>query len=500
MNNIRVFLALLIFGIFLGACEQSESSGSEAEGVINKGIVSEDNSSMEKTLLKKLELNNQNQLTEVKLTYAPGLTLSIGEEEQVISEDIFADTEWSDPPKIDVQAIDQGDRTNTILIVSVEKPDQAFGTALRLWAFEYYDNGWFRQIWSLEDEAAQVSYSVTYTGDYQIQLDEPRYTQILDIDQQTYQQLEVSGKRLESLKLSPPIDFLLDDVFWGEQEDIIVRRKVIGEKPEWLPFDYVMTIYFARRGHIDAMERYTSSEEKLYSRNDLIPIFILEKETYYNGMPLIKIETNSPIDRDSLTKAISSSLVSSDPNRLNFDYDLNWIGDKKVEIRFNDVAEGEVVYFGLKNVSNWLGIPIRPSYPLLQPNVVFSKAQYQEPFIAIQNVYTGKQTRLDAPLAEQIYLVETGQKWKSIFAMAENEHQLMDPQNGSVKNIPIPSNEEDELSMYSKFYPDRFFETYNYVFKSLTKLYRYDWHGNRSRNFETNRGKPGREHSNDSLT
>lgn len=222
LRKIGLLIMLFLNCILINACEE------EALILENATVY---NLQTEMKLTRELMLQNNRTETAV-LTYYPGLKLKIGEEEQVISEDLFEREAWNQPPNLEVHVIDQGERSNKIILVTLEKPDPDLGSTLRLWAFEFYDNGYFKQIWELDHEAIDMPYAVTEAGGYEIHLHNRNYTEALSIDAARYQQLEESGKRLGELQLSAPIDFLLEDVIWEEQKDIIVRRKVIGDKPE----------------------------------------------------------------------------------------------------------------------------------------------------------------------------------------------------------------------------------------------------------------------------
>src|SRR5690625_3366858 len=268
---------LLLACVLLGACEN------EAE---EDGANHADRHPTMETFSKELELQHDT-VVEAIVTYGPGLTLTIGDEEEQVSEDFFAKLGVEATPAIDLHVMDQEGRTNKIILLTVETADPTYGSNVHLWAFEYHDIGRrLRSIWALENESVpvEITYNITGSkGNYEIRLHESlhgsRTSEPLAIDKQTYEQIDADGMLQGKLELSAPIDFLLDDVIgYNQQAEFIVRRQLIGDKPDWFPYKDVMMAYFARRGQMIPRTRSEEHTSELQSRGHLVCRLLLEKK------------------------------------------------------------------------------------------------------------------------------------------------------------------------------------------------------------------------------
>lgn len=112
-----------------------------------------------------------------------------------------------------------------------------------------------------------------------------------------------------------------------------------------------------------------------------------------------------------------------------------------------------------------------------------------QPNINVFDVLTGEQTTIQAPLANQIYIADdVFNNSIKIFMTDVQGPQLLDLFTGNIQQIQLETSEQyvyHKYYRYNYYFPNTFFENTNYVFESLTTLYRYDNEGSKTAIWES---------------
>lgn len=371
MRNV-VLVVLAVF--FVWACDSTHHDHDWADLDLNEvSVPAQSSNPSHLKYSKKLSLQNGMQ-AEAVLDYSDDLTLIIDEKKVVIEKGWLEKTDAL--PEMDLMVMDQDARDWKIILVSAKHHN-----ALELWAFEYYDTGDFRQIWKLPDDPIEISYSVSNSGE-ELQLLNPSISMKLDLEPQQFVLIEQAGQKTGKIQLSAPLDILLDDIIYPGQSDLIVRREVIGDKPEWLPFDSFAFVYFAQRGHIKEARRYTLTGDILYSSKDLNPSLTVQQllEEAKAGVIRIRLAANSKLDPSSLSKALSST-TSNVRGKHNFDPEVVWLSDMEVELSFHQLENREALFIDWHQVTNWLG----RKYEVSNSSFIFQAVYEYAPYVVLYN-------------------------------------------------------------------------------------------------------------------
>lgn len=468
MRNV-VLVVLAVF--FVWACDSTHHDHDWADLDLNEvSVPAQSSNPSHLKYSKKLSLQNGMQ-AEAVLDYSDDLTLIIDEKKVVIEKGWLEKTDAL--PEMDLMVMDQDARDWKIILVSAKHHN-----ALELWAFEYYDTGDFRQIWKLPDDPIEISYSVSISGE-ELQLLNPSISMKLDLEPQQFVLIEQAGQKTGKIQLSAPLDILLDDIIYPGQSDLIVRREVIGDKPEWLPFDSFAFVYFAQRGHIKEARRYTLTGDILYSSKDLNPSLTVQQllEEAKAGVIRIRLAANSKLDPSSLSKALSST-TSNVRGKHNFDPEVVWLSDMEVELSFHQLENREALFIDWHQVTNWLG----RKYEVSNSSFIFQAVYEYAPYVVLYNRLENERIIYKVPEAIQMQLVNEGESSKSLLILNEDEHVVFSPLTGNFRTIPLSYPEGN--TRFHVMYPDRIFKETNYVMESLKQLYRYDQQGNKTKIWE----------------
>lgn len=417
----------------------------------------------------------------IRLAYDPGLMLIAGEQQYRISGDLFAGVSFAgkQAPRPELRVIGQAYSDAQVIVVSVMWPDETFGSRAQLWAFEY-DGARLRNMWDSGGEPVSVPYEIAEygTGRFGLQLSGPRLAEPYALESKP-------DADRGQMALSAPVDFLLADATGDEREEIIVRRKIVGEKPAWLPFDAIATVFYANKGFVEPHERYIPEAGPLVTQRDLTPKLAYELQPYDGGEPVVvRLTADSDIDRQSLEQSIRRSLASSDPTRSDYRVEFDWRSGRAVDARFYELREHETIRFAFDTAANRFGKPFyRPGEHYDHPHVALEKAAQREPELVVTDVLDAAKRSSIAhpvPLAARIDKVHVaGTANDYVLLYGDNAAQLLDPATGN--KLPLPTSRRSHspyanlLHYRDDLFAPQFGDTYAYVAQGHASVDRINW-------------------------